>query len=236
MKTQLISYGGEKYKTEKELLKETALSSSFFDKVTLYGPECLDPAFYAQFKVLLNQQKGAGYWVWKPYLLKKVLNTLPENDILVYADAGSMINSRGRERFHDYLTILKDTSTGSLAFELEQKEVESTKQEVFDEFIGSTALSSTKQLTASIILLKKCPQAVRLVDKWYQTLCKKPLLFTNDKTSAIQHSGFIRHYHDQSVFSIIRKLDGSEIIANETLFSDYIREGHAYPFWATPLG
>ena len=33
-----------------------------------------------------NTKRGAGYWLWKPYAIKQVLNLAGENDIIIYID------------------------------------------------------------------------------------------------------------------------------------------------------
>ena len=33
-----------------------------------------------------SNSKGYGYWVWKPYIVKKALSTINENDILLYVN------------------------------------------------------------------------------------------------------------------------------------------------------
>jgi len=235
MKTHLISYGDEKYALQKEFFEETALVSGFFDEVMLYGPHDIDAVFYEQFQIFLHQPKGGGFWIWKPYLIKKVLDNLPENDILIYCDAGCMINSRGKERFRQYMSLLMESDKGCLAFELPHKEFEFTKQEVLDYFSASPEIVNSNQLMATVILLKKSDYTTFLVNKWCEVLYDKPLLFTDDKTRSIQNEQFIDHRHDQSVFSVIRKIYGAEIIPDETYFLDFIREGQAYPFWAVRL-
>lgn len=46
-------------------------------------------AFYAENKSILDQPRGAGYWLWKPYIiLDTITRRAAEGDIVVYADAG----------------------------------------------------------------------------------------------------------------------------------------------------
>ncbi|WP_442587806.1 hypothetical protein ACSBL2_17310 [Pedobacter sp. AW31-3R] len=235
MNIYLISYGDENYASQKKFFEETALSSSFFDKIIICGPENLDNDFYAKFEFILNQKKGGGYWIWKPYLLKMIMNTLNDNDILVYCDVGCMINLEGKERFGEYIQLLMGSKTGSLAFELPHQEIEFTKQEVFDYFRSSPAIINSNQLIATVFLLKKCKHAIKLIDEWYNILFHRPALFTDDQIEENQHIRYKEHRHDQSLFSVIRKTYGSEVISDETYFLDFIRQGQAYPFWSTHL-
>ncbi|MBB5620656.1 hypothetical protein HDE69_001705 [Pedobacter cryoconitis] len=235
MKVYLISYGDAKYASQREFFKETALASSFFDEVVIFSPEDLEPAFSRNFQHILNHRRGGGYWIWKPYLIQRVLESLNEDDILIYCDAGCMINSNGKERFKEYIEMLRQSETGCISFELPHKEREYTKQEAFDYFGPQEDVINSNQLMATVIMLRKCPHVTHLINKWYAVLCENPLLFTDDKNEADQHKEFIDHRHDQSVFSILRKIYQSEIIPDETYFLDFIREGQPYPIWAARL-
>lgn len=235
MKIYLMSYGDSKYDTQKEFFKRTAHASSFFDEVVIFSPEDLEPTFNKHFREILNQPRGAGYWIWKPYLIQRVLESLDDDDILIYCDAGCMINSNGSKRFKEYIELLTQSETGCISFELPHKEIEYTKQEVFDHFSPSQNVIHSNQLMATVIMLKKCQHAAHLVNKWYAALCENPSLFTDDKDDTAQYPEFIDHRHDQSIFSILRKTYQSEIIPDETYFLDFIREGQPYPFWAARL-
>jgi hypothetical protein len=37
---------------------------------------------------ITGQRRGAGYWLWKPYILLDTLNTVAEGTVVVYSDAG----------------------------------------------------------------------------------------------------------------------------------------------------
>ena len=235
MKIQLISYGDARYALQKEFFKQTALASSFFDEVTIFSPEDIETTFSNHFEKILNQRRGGGYWIWKPYFIQRVLETLADDDILIYCDAGCMINSSGGPRFKEYVDSLTKSETGCISFELPHKEIEYTKQEVFDYLETPEDLVISNQLMATVIMLRKCTHTTMLVNKWYAVLCEKPFLFTDDKENSTQNAEFIDHRHDQSIFSIIRKTYNSEIIPDETYFLDFVREGQPYPIWATRL-
>jgi hypothetical protein len=46
-----------------------------------------DPVFANQNRNILNRKKGAGYWLWKPYILLRELNVARDGDIIIYSDA-----------------------------------------------------------------------------------------------------------------------------------------------------
>ena len=46
-----------------------------------------DPQFVAKNKHILDRKRGAGYWLWKPYLVSRELALAAEGDIIIYSDA-----------------------------------------------------------------------------------------------------------------------------------------------------
>ena len=46
-----------------------------------------NPAFVNRNKNILDRQRGAGYWLWKPYFIFQELYLARDGDIIVYSDA-----------------------------------------------------------------------------------------------------------------------------------------------------
>jgi len=234
MKKYVISYGDDKFASQLEFFRQTAIFSAFFDKILIFGPKDISDDFNKNISQISSVNKGGGYWLWKPYIIKKVLDELDEGDVLIYCDAGCMINSNGRERFDEYIQLLNDSASGTIDFQLPHKEYEYTKQEIFNHFNAGEAVINSDQLMSTVLILKKCPHSSILVETWYKTACDYPLLFT-DALVVPQHQEFIDCRHDQSLYSVIRKIYGANIIPDETWFTDFLRFGRDYPFWATRL-
>jgi hypothetical protein len=234
MKLHLVTYGDALYTDLKTQFIQSAVSSHFFDKIHAFSHQDIDPVFYANIYEPIMSCKGGGYWIWKPYFVKRVLDQIEDGDVLIYCDAGSRINRNGEKRFEDYINMVLQSPTGSLDFGLFWREYQYTKREVFEFFQSPPQIINSGQLVGGILLLKKCPHTEMLVNKWYDTAVNHPFLFTDNSVQQ-QHPGFIEHRHDQSIFSVIRKTYGAHILANETYFQDYERDGQHYPFWATQL-
>jgi len=235
MKIHLISYGDAKYASQREFFRETAVASSFFDEITIFTPEDIEDRFAEKVNRVLFQPRGGGYWIWKPYFIKKTLENVKNGDILIYCDAGCMINGVGRTRFNQYLEMLANSETGTIDFELPFKEYQYTKQDVFDYFKASDLIVHSNQLMATVLMFRKCEHTSRLIDTWYKTACDQSSLFTDEMIRRPVNNGFIDHRHDQSIFSVIRKQAGANIIPDETYFLDFVREGRDFPIWAARL-
>jgi hypothetical protein len=234
MNIHLISYGDANYTLQKEFLRETAIASAYFDDIRIFSPADLDADFVQQVYRFVKGSRGGGYWVWKPYIIKLALEALQEGDILIYVDAGCMINGKARERFQEYISMVSSSETGTLDFELPFPEYQYTKQEVFSYFNSGNAVIHSNQLMATILIMRKCSHSSMLINKWYDTLMDDFSLFT-DEIVMPGREGFIDHRHDQSIFSVIRKTFGATIIPDETYFSDFLKDGQGSPIWATRL-
>ena len=220
----LITYGDDKYANSKKRLCEEANRVGWFDTKTLYGPESLDLDFQNKFKDILVRPRGGGYWIWKPYIINKHLGRIKDNDILIYLDAGCSINPNGIDRFKEYIEMLNNSDHGCISFQLGTNENLWTNKEIFDylnvDINGDIANSS--QIMATIIILKKNTNSINIVDLWLKTLHINPLLFTDDYNNNPCNKGgreYIETRHDQSIFSIIRKLYGTILLGKETIDS-----------------
>lgn len=238
IKIHLITYANHKYEKSMRRLCKEAESTGWFDTITAYRPENLDRYFTENFNEILKQSRGAGYWIWKPYIIKKKLNEINDNDILVYLDAGCSINAKGKQRFYEYIDLLNNNDQDSISFQMVwNTEKYWTTQQIFDYFNIDTdsQIANTGQLVGGIRIMKKNDNFIKQINMELETLYNNPLLFT-DYYNNNQQNYFIENRHDQSVFSIISKMNKYTILLNdETFFEFDPQEPLKYPFFATRI-
>ena len=61
------------------------------DECHAYDANVMDEAFQKKNYHILKQGRGAGYWLWKPYIIYKWLtddSMEDDNSYLIYSDAG----------------------------------------------------------------------------------------------------------------------------------------------------
>jgi len=237
-----ITYGDENYYNSKKILTESAKKTNWFNTINSYGHEDLDNCFKEKYKFILNKRKGGGYWIWKPYIIKKKLSEMNDNDILVYLDAGCTINQSGKKRFDEYIEMLNKSNKCIISFQMcHHMEKIWTTKEIFKYFNLNLNLNiniaNTGQLIGTILIIKKTTTSVEMINRWNNVLIKNPLLFT-DYYNKIQLPYFKDNRHDQSVFSVLRKIYGDYniILKDETYFTPFgNNESINYPFWATRI-
>lgn len=232
----LITYGNFRYEESKKRLCSEAEETGWFDSITSYGPEDLDNNFKISFENILNQDRGGGYWIWKPYLIKKQLEKINDNDVLIYLDSGCSINKNGKKRLDEYIEILKNGDYGCISFQMNHLlEKTWTTKEIFKQFNVEEdgEIANAGQIVSGIQIIIKNPKSIKLVNTWNETLYENPLLFTDHYRD--QHSYFIENRHDQSVFSVIRKINSmnTAFLTDETWFTPFgNEESLKCPFWA----
>ena len=230
-----ITYGNKTFKNAKIRIEQEAIDTNFFDKIFIYGPEFINNQFCSIFNYLstnffFDNMKGGGFWLWKPYFIKVVLDSIDEGNILVYCDSGCTISKYGEERFNHYIYMLKKSEFGIISFQMTHlPENNWTKKEVFDFFKLDpySEIGKSGQYMATIIIIMKKKHSIDLVNKWFELASNNHNLFTDytleSKENNIEHflknsqiNEFKDHRHDQSILSILRKIYGSIIIHDET--------------------
>ena len=235
----IITYGNDKYKKSKKRLENEALDTGWFDSVTVYGPEILDDDYKKKFKKILSHSRGAGYWIWKNYIIKKKLNEINDNDILIYLDAGCSINKKGKKRLDEYVDMLNKSDGGIISFKMSHlpEKCWTTKQ-IFDYFHidRNSDIANNGQLVGGILIMKKTLNLKIKLDMVYKVYEDDCLLVT-DYYNKGQASYFRDNRHDQSIFSIIRKIHKSIELEDETFFWNEwdTRNAENYPFLATRI-
>src|SRR6266568_1851483 len=85
----LINYANNIFQESQKLNTKTGKEIGLFDEVISYSPLDIDKNFLDKNKNVLKQKRGNGYWLWKPYFIKRGLETLKDGDFLFYCDSGS---------------------------------------------------------------------------------------------------------------------------------------------------
>jgi hypothetical protein len=182
----------------------------FNGTIRTYSPEDLSPEFKAAVGSVLNESRGGGYWVWKSYIINDMLSKLNEDDILLYADAGCVLQPKGVPRLKEYFEMISKASGKSIiGMRLPFPEQKWTSSAIFEHF-GLTPEDerwTTNQLLGGVSMYRKCKESLEFVSAWLKMAKEHPRLFTdeNNEESKVKNPGFTQNRHDQSIFSILLK-------------------------------
>lgn len=200
----VINYANTPYRETQEYCTKSAYRRGKADKVIEYGPNDIDRDFYNKNSTILQNKRGGGLWLWKPYIICKALKEIQENDYLIYIDSGAYFIRSAK-----YLTDMID-STGQdiLCFELGNLfEKQYTKPDVFVRMgLNEDKYKDTCQRLATIIVCKKTGFTVSFFKEYLELAQNEEIIFDdNPERSKKECPAFVSHREDQSIYSLLTK-------------------------------
>ena len=238
---RFASFASSNMKPSLDRIRREAEASRFFTSIHTYTEKDFDKDYWQKYKDrFLQNKRGYGYYMWKPYIVKRELESLADGDILVYLDSGCTINARARKRFDEYIELARHTDCGVVCFE--QKGLPDRQWCKADllQYAGALddpAITETPQFWAGGHVTRKCALSVEFVGKWYD-LCHEHFNLITDEPSVLPNlAGFRENRHDQSAFSVLLKPYKPCIIDAGETWTDgfYDHDLKHTPFWATRL-
>ena len=207
-----------------------------FDDVRALNETALSKEFKHRHADILRQHRGAGYWLWKPYIiLKTLIKDMQWKDYICYVDAGSeLIRDPGPliafAQHQPYGVWVPHTPGGHL-------EVQYNKRDTLAGMdMDYNCVLNTIQAQANHICLPKSVYTIQLVTEWlYSALV--PQYVNDDPSARTEHTQFVGHRHDQAIWSLLVKKWGIPFWRDATQWGEtemdkegYSREGSGpYP-------
>ena len=204
-------------------IKEQALAFDMFKEVYVIDENGLDSSFRDHYKdKLILGSRGYGYWMWKPYLLQRMLDYVADGDIIIYADAGCHLNANGKQRLCTYIDVLVKNEAGLLLFSQEGLlERCWTKGDVFDYFgvRHDMTISDSAQRAGTVLFIQKKSTSENIIREWNQAYESDFSLIDDTPSHSPNLDGFVEHRHDQSILSILSKLRGAAFLPVSEIYA-----------------
>lgn len=202
MKKYHINYANNGYLQSQKYCSNSAKLMGF-DEVFSYNIGDIDVDFYKKNKDILDQPRGAGYWLWKPYFINKTLKDINEGDLLVYSDSGSYY----QKSVDPLIDAIQKDSHGILSFELKGLiEKDYTKKDTFVLMdLDDSKYTDTSQREATYIWLIKNDFTVKLIDEYLKFAQNKQIITDSPNITGDNYPSFKDHRHDQSIWSLLCK-------------------------------
>lgn len=214
-----VTYGDRNFHNSKKALCNEAYEFGF-RKFLVSSPENLDQEFLVKHREFFDRSpRGAGYWLWKPYIVNEGFKLINYGEFLLYADAGCTVNLAARNRFMQWIQMAD--IHGSLSFQMCHLEKHWTKMNL-SRFMNcqDDKILNTGQLIATTFLLKKTEENVKMIEEWLK-LCELEWSIDDSSSDISNDKDFREHRHDQSVFSLLRKRMNCFSIEDETYPLDH---------------
>lgn len=171
-------------------------SASFMTNYDIFEDPQQRQFYHFNYEILDNE-RGAGLWLWKPFVIFDKMQQLSDGDILIYSDAGvEFINSV------DHITSRMDQDVwlfGNM-FEHEHWCKRECLQMMGMENEIDVWPAFGKQVQASVIFIRVSPFSRKFIKEWL-LWCQMPGCIETECDPAIQHPQFKEHRHDQAILT-----------------------------------
>ena len=213
-----ITYGDGCCKIATARACEAAAKFASHSSCAIYNRNVMDEKFQAKNAAILQQARGAGYWLWKPYIIHKALSeSTSALDVIIYADAG-IYATRSLEPL---VEAARRDPNGVLVFGLCQHKMgKYTKRDAFA-LLGADRFRDRYQMLASIVVVRPTQVANEFVLRWL-TACQDPRAITDAPNTLGQPNfpEFVDHRHDQSLLSLVAMGMGIDAYRDPTQFGE----------------
>lgn len=197
-----ITYGDENFIKQKKIACFMAKRFGKFDKILSFSPKDIDSSFFEKNREILEQKRGAGYWLWKSYFISKILEEVDEGDYIFYSDAGAAF----LKSVDILIKELEKNNQDIMGFEINTIEKQWTKKELFRNLnLEENKYKETNQIMGTLFLVKKTKFSIEFFEE-YLKYAQNSINITDEfEEGIIQDEKFIEHRHDQSIFSLLYK-------------------------------
>jgi len=197
-----INYAHNRYLNSQRNCCETALKHGF-DKSIPYGLKDIDPEFVQRNSYTFSQPRGAGFWIWKPYLILKTLETLSENDWLMYTDSGMYFARNPWDWIHSMESDIGEK--GIVTFGFCGKNKQFTKRDTFVLMgMDTPEYVESEHRMASVFVCRKTPFSKAFVEEWLRYASDPRIITDIPNTQGMpNYPEFKDHRHDQSIVSLL---------------------------------
>ncbi len=219
----LLSFATKNLVRSSKRLRTQAEKLKIYDEIIILNEDAIisSQKEIIEYKRIAKNNKGYGFWFWKPYLVLDILNKLQEGDIIHYLDVGCHLNVSGIKRFKEYIDVIKNSEKGVLAFQYNplnykknkniifpsREEFKYTKSDLFEYFsvLKDQEITHTPQFWSGSFFIKKNKFSLDFCEDWLDVVISRFDLINDSISIKKNFSGFIENRHDQSVFSIMCK-------------------------------
>lgn len=219
MKKYIISYSSEGYYASQRRFNKSLDKREF--QLISYSDKWLKKTdFYLNNRFILDQKRGGGYWLWKPYIILKTFEKINNGDFVIYCDSDAVaINS------FDILFQLCEKNNGVMIFDNSTNDNKTwTKRDCFILMNADTPeFHNAGQAMGGFQVFKKNDLSIAFVQDWLRYSCDYRILTDSEnELGEPNFPEFKEHRHDQSVLSIL------SIKYGLTLFRDPSQYGNPY--------
>ena len=221
MQVVITSLSDNLYLESRKKLNNSALRFGATQVQSRSFEELKKSDFYLDNKEILDKPKGLGYWLWKPYIILKALESIEHGDIVIYSDCGIEII----KSIIPLIDICKDQDPVLLFGNGNFTNATWTKRDCFV-LMNCDAESYwySPHCDAAFSIFRKCDLSIQFLNEWLN-YGKDMRIITDDANECgLQNlPEFIEHRWDQSILSLLAQKYQLSLYRMPTQFGNHYK-------------
>ena len=203
-KKYLLIYDDDsnQFKNHIDILVDSVKKYDKSFNIIFFNKKDIDENFINENKYILDQHRGGGYWLWKPYIISESLKKIGENDILFYIDSKYYFTESFGELYkallrQDLLVWRNKPNEASYSLKNWCKMDIIKKYNIYDDVFHR----NMEACWAGAMVMRKTNNVINMIQEWLQMCCCNDI--TDSPSTVPNSSDFYDHRHDQSLLSIV---------------------------------
>lgn len=206
-KVHLVTYATRRFRLRQKLLGWSALANGVVDSVEEWEPGRLEGAGFGEFAcgISLNE-RGSGFWAWKPFIIKRRLREVCDGDLVLYADVGRLypfkLLQSGMDPLLEWLEAQRQEVLPGVLIPWDGSVGEWTKRKALRELgMDRAEVHGASPVQASFSLWRAGRPGREFAGEW-ATLCAHRDLVSDDSSDE-ELPVFRAHRHDQALLTLL---------------------------------
>lgn len=196
----LVSYAdsGENFYRNQNAMSHYAINKGI-DFILNYRRNLISPEFIKDNKEIFDDPKGAGMWLWKPYVIMETMKKAPDGAIIVYLDSAFYI----KKSLNGLIDML-DNNDVLLVHDRERKNGAFIKG---DSFALTNCLTQECRMAphiwGAVLVIRNTATSRLFIEKWLKNGEDIRILSGKSYGIAPNYPEYAWHHFDQSVLSLV---------------------------------
>ena len=219
-RTVFLSYADDRFQDGQASLAASAKCVGFDQVISASPRDWHGTEFASANKSTLSQKRGGGYWLWKPWIIRKKLCELSTGDILFYCDA-SIDGFYKFDKFPRSLVHLASTSDqgfliGPVIHQHGPLKHWTKRDALILMNCDSPDIIDRPLVQATWSVWRVCANSHRFLSQWLEYCCDPRILTDIASTLSPEMHYFKDHRHDQSVLTLLAYRDNWDVLDLES--------------------
>jgi hypothetical protein len=207
MHTNFITFATKNFEKNAKILTQNALNVGFSSATVVTPDDFFDSDFYRRNIEILQHKRGAGYWLWKPYLILEKLKQASIDEVLFYCDAGRSGYYTFSRFPENLINVVKKNASGFLLGppQTHLGQVRHwTKRDCLILLNSDKEQYLEKGQLVTWSLWRPTQNAFEFLETWLYH-CEDARCLTDQPNvcGMPNHTGFIEHRHDMAILTLL---------------------------------